>query len=613
MDTLRFTFLYDDVTQVSSDDDVTQVSSDDDVTQVSSDDDVTQVSSDDDVTQVSSDDDVTQVSSDDVTQVSSDDDVTQVSSADDVTQVSSDDDVTQVSSADDVTQVSSDDDVTQVSSADDVTQVSSDDDVTQVSSDDDVTQVSSDDVTQVSSDDVTQVSSDDDVTHDITLLMSPEDVCPSLLLVGCGFSSCWKLQLRLFVQQGAEQQQNAVVTPKAGLGSGAGLRSGGGAGVRGRGWGQGEGLGSGGGAGVRGRGWGQGAGLGSGPTTVPVRLLLVELKMEEQPSLSVQASQVSGDQSAVPAQVNSGLVHHHHTLSCCRTDAAMNLGDALDDWPGQANQPTWPGGTSNNPVWPGGQSGGGGMFPGGPPGGQSGGGGMFPGGPPGGQSGGPGMFPGGPPGGPGMFPGGPPGGQSGGPGMFPGGPPGGQSGGPGMFPGGPPGGQSGGGGMFPGGPPGGQSGGGTIFPPGPSQVPQQNLAVPYKQSLPNGVYDKLLFTITGSIKPHADKVTIDLRTSSDLAFHFNPRFNEGGRQVIVRNSSIGGRWGQEERELRHFPFARGQPFEIKILCTSTEFKVAVNGSHLLAYRHRITNLRSINTISIYNDLTLTRFNVETSP
>ncbi|KAM3594880.1 uncharacterized protein V6R79_015359 [Siganus canaliculatus] len=553
MDTLRFTFLYDDVTQVSSDDDVTQVSSDDDVTQVSSDDDVTQVSSDDDVTQVSSDDDVTQVSSDDVTQVSSDDDVTQVSSADDVTQVSSDDDVTQVSSADDVTQVSSDDDVTQVSSADDVTQVSSDDDVTQVSSDDDVTQVSSDDVTQVSSDDVTQVSSDDDVTHDITLLMSPEDVCPSLLLVGCGFSSCWKLQLRLFVQQGAEQQQNAVVTPKAGLGSGAGLRSGGGAGVRGRGWGQGEGLGSGGGAGVRGRGWGQGAGLGSGPTTVPVRLLLVELKMEEQPSLSVQASQVSGDQSAVPAQVNSGLVHHHHTLSCCRTDAAMNLGDALDDWPGQANQPTWPGGTSNNPVWPGGQSGGPGMFPGGPPGGQSGGGGMFPGGPPGGQSGGGGMFPGG------------------------------------------------------------QSGGGTIFPPGPSQVPQQNLAVPYKQSLPNGVYDKLLFTITGSIKPHADKVTIDLRTSSDLAFHFNPRFNEGGRQVIVRNSSIGGRWGQEERELRHFPFARGQPFEIKILCTSTEFKVAVNGSHLLAYRHRITNLRSINTISIYNDLTLTRFNVETSP
>lgn len=153
-----------------------------------------------------------------------------------------------------------------------------------------------------------------------------------------------------------------------------------------------------------------------------------------------------------------------------------------------------------------------------------------------------------------------------------------------------------------------------------------------------------------------------MNTDKDLAFHFNPRFNEGGRKVIVRNSCIGQRWGQEERELGNFPFVPGQPFEVKslfpdgtellpdpasfgftvsdtsgtsqpalrqkqpvnsslnrtvlclqmkILCTSAGFKVAVNNAHLLEFKHRITDLRAIKTISIYNDLTLSRVEVQT--
>lgn len=60
----------------------------------------------------------------------------------------------------------------------------------------------------------------------------------------------------------------------------------------------------------------------------------------------------------------------------------------------------------------------------------------------------------------------------------------------------------------------------------------------------------------------AFRVTVDLSTDSDLVFHFNPRFNESGRKVIVRNSKIGGRWGREERDLSRFPFTAGQPFEV---------------------------------------------------
>lgn len=50
---------------------------------------------------------------------------------------------------------------------------------------------------------------------------------------------------------------------------------------------------------------------------------------------------------------------------------------------------------------------------------------------------------------------------------------------------------------------------------------------------------------------------------SDLAFHFNPRFNECGKKVIVRNSFIGQKWGPEERQLDFFPFVEGKPFEVR--------------------------------------------------
>uniref|UniRef100_A0A8C8DWY7 Galectin n=1 Tax=Oryzias sinensis TaxID=183150 RepID=A0A8C8DWY7_9TELE len=106
---------------------------------------------------------------------------------------------------------------------------------------------------------------------------------------------------------------------------------------------------------------------------------------------------------------------------------------------------------------------------------------------------------------------------------------------------------------------------------------------------------------------------MELAAKSDLAFHFNARFNERSKKVIVRNSFIAKKWGKEERDLEHFPFIQGQPFEMKILCTNKEFKVAVNKSHLLDFKHRITNLSSVDTLSIFFDLTLSSVNMETIP
>lgn len=54
-------------------------------------------------------------------------------------------------------------------------------------------------------------------------------------------------------------------------------------------------------------------------------------------------------------------------------------------------------------------------------------------------------------------------------------------------------------------------------------------------------------------------------------------------------------------------------WQLKILCTDTGFKVAVNSNHLFEYRHRIHDLKTIKKLSIYNDLTLSKCTMDTLP
>uniref|UniRef100_A0A3Q2X9Q2 Galectin n=1 Tax=Hippocampus comes TaxID=109280 RepID=A0A3Q2X9Q2_HIPCM len=203
-------------------------------------------------------------------------------------------------------------------------------------------------------------------------------------------------------------------------------------------------------------------------------------------------------------------------------------------------------------------------------------------------------------------------------GQWPGGQPAPAGGGAGWWPGQqPP--ADGGAGQWPGGQPpaagGGQwpspsKGSGDWPAPSPGTAANTSLTVPYNQKIPNGLRSGSVIHIKGSIKPKADKVTVDLSTDCDLAFHFNPRFNESGRKVIVRNSKIGGRWGSEERDLSRFPFTPGEPFELKIECTSSAFVVSVQGSHLLHFKHRGGNPGQIRSLDIYNDLSLSHVSIQ---
>nr|XP_020478519.1 galectin-5-like [Monopterus albus] len=94
------------------------------------------------------------------------------------------------------------------------------------------------------------------------------------------------------------------------------------------------------------------------------------------------------------------------------------------------------------------------------------------------------------------------------------------------------------------------------------------------------------------------RIHVDFVKGPDIAFHFNPRFNE---QTVVRNSNLGGCWGPEERD-GGFPFVRGQRFELKIRVESHAFKVSVDGNHLLEYKHRVKELEKVTMLHVFRDV-----------
>uniref|UniRef100_A0A8C0IE17 Galectin n=1 Tax=Bubo bubo TaxID=30461 RepID=A0A8C0IE17_BUBBB len=199
---------------------------------------------------------------------------------------------------------------------------------------------------------------------------------------------------------------------------------------------------------------------------------------------------------------------------------------------------------------------------------------------------GPGGFPAYPapgayPGAPGVYPGAP-GAYPGAPGAYPGGPAG-----QGAYPGAP--------GAFPGAPAG----------PGPYSAPGQPPSVPFELPLQTGLVPRMLITITGTVNPNPNRFSLDFKKGNDVAFHFNPRFKEDNRRVIVCNSMFQNNWGKEDRTAPRFPFEAGKPFKLQILCEVDHFKVAVDDAHLLQYGFREKRLNEITKLCIAGDITLT--------
>ncbi|XP_064157153.1 uncharacterized protein LOC135235529 isoform X4 [Anguilla rostrata] len=133
--------------------------------------------------------------------------------------------------------------------------------------------------------------------------------------------------------------------------------------------------------------------------------------------------------------------------------------------------------------------------------------------------------------------------------------------------------------------------------------PIYNPPIPYTRMIPGGLTPKKTIALSGRVLPDADRFAINFNVSSsgDLAFHFNPRMNDGS---VVRNSYLRGNWGSEERDVKFNPFQRGRYFQILIRCGKQQFMVFVNGKHMFNYYHRFQPFTQIDSLHISGDVQL---------
>ncbi|KAF7646164.1 hypothetical protein LDENG_00192260 [Lucifuga dentata] len=127
-----------------------------------------------------------------------------------------------------------------------------------------------------------------------------------------------------------------------------------------------------------------------------------------------------------------------------------------------------------------------------------------------------------------------------------------------------------------------------------------NPTIPFSGTILGGLQPGEMVLIQGSVPPDADRFQLDfacgssIKPRADIAFHFNPRFRRSA--CIVCNSLQGECWGREQI-LHQMPFRPEADFELIVLVQTDRFKVAVNGAHVLEYKHRL-ELERVDTLTI---------------
>ncbi|XP_030334776.1 galectin-2 isoform X3 [Strigops habroptila] len=112
--------------------------------------------------------------------------------------------------------------------------------------------------------------------------------------------------------------------------------------------------------------------------------------------------------------------------------------------------------------------------------------------------------------------------------------------------------------------------------------------------------------IKGKISDHTDGFSINLGSrSSDLAFHFNPRFNES---VIVCNSRSASTWEAEHRD-KHLCFSRGSSIKITIEMLEHKFLVKLPDGHEVEFPNRHC-YSQINYMSVKGGFRVTSFKLD---
>ncbi|XP_074075116.1 galectin-4 [Macrotis lagotis] len=146
------------------------------------------------------------------------------------------------------------------------------------------------------------------------------------------------------------------------------------------------------------------------------------------------------------------------------------------------------------------------------------------------------------------------------------------------------------------------------YVPAPGYQPTYNPTLPYKKEIPGGLRSGMSIYIQGAASDNMKRFFVNFvvgsRPGSDIAFHFNPRFD--GWDKVVFNSMQGGNWGSEEKK-RSMPFRKGTAFELVFMVLDEHYKVIINGSPFYEYGHRIP-VQMVTHLEVDGDLELQSIN-----
>ncbi|XP_041654467.1 galectin-6-like [Cheilinus undulatus] len=146
-----------------------------------------------------------------------------------------------------------------------------------------------------------------------------------------------------------------------------------------------------------------------------------------------------------------------------------------------------------------------------------------------------------------------------------------------------------------------------VAPPG--YQPVYKPSIPYLGPIYGGLREGSSIYIQGSVPEDITRFFLNLlcgpSESSDVALHFNPRFD--GWDKVVFNSRHDGSWKSEEK-IRDMPFSKGKSFELVIMVTSQGYQIKVNGKDFHTFHHRLP-VESVRGMHISGDVSIQTINV----
>ncbi|CAK5026294.1 unnamed protein product [Meloidogyne enterolobii] len=152
---------------------------------------------------------------------------------------------------------------------------------------------------------------------------------------------------------------------------------------------------------------------------------------------------------------------------------------------------------------------------------------------------------------------------------------------------------------------------------GPIEILKPN--IPFIFKLNGGFLPprEILLILTPLLNPISFAINLEC-LNDEYLFHMRidfPTQNSaaGDRGSVVRNNtSQGGLWQKEERQMSRFPFSPGSTADIRIIACLESLKVLIDGCHFCEFYYRSPGSvpTQVNRVSVVGDVTLQKFTLK---